>query len=124
MRALHARGLSLHCFGVKTSGLARYGDRIASSDSAAWSFSGRYVPGCTPRPIAASPTACATHWTGTPVCTAPSPSAPRHRSTRHGAAAQQTGATTSAPPSRRRGSVRPSARRRCASRPVREGARG
>ncbi|OXM60938.1 hypothetical protein CF165_40305 [Amycolatopsis vastitatis] len=48
VRSLHARGLALHCFGVKTLGLARYGEAIASSDSAAWSFSGRYVPGCTP----------------------------------------------------------------------------
>ncbi len=47
-RSLHARGLSTHCFGVKTLGLARYGEAVASSDSAAWSFSGRYLPGCTP----------------------------------------------------------------------------
>ncbi|WP_460444282.1 deazapurine DNA modification protein DpdA family protein [Amycolatopsis magusensis] len=48
VRSLHARGLRLHCFGVKTIGLARYGEVICSSDSAAWSFSGRYLPGCTP----------------------------------------------------------------------------
>ncbi|QFU86764.1 hypothetical protein [Amycolatopsis sp. YIM 10] len=48
VRSLHARGLRLHCFGVKTIGLARYGEVIQSSDSAAWSFSGRYQPGCTP----------------------------------------------------------------------------
>ncbi|MEV6909456.1 hypothetical protein [Amycolatopsis sp. NPDC051071] len=48
VRSLHARGLRLHCFGVKTTGLARYGDAIRSSDSAAWSYSGRYQPGCTP----------------------------------------------------------------------------
>lgn len=48
VRSLHARGLRLHCFGVKTTGLARYGDAIRSSDSAAWSFSGRYLPGCAP----------------------------------------------------------------------------
>lgn len=47
VRSLHARGLSTHLFGVKTLGLARYGEAIASSDSAAWSFSGRYLPGCT-----------------------------------------------------------------------------
>jgi hypothetical protein len=29
-------------------GLARYADAIRSSDSLAWSFRGRYVPGCTP----------------------------------------------------------------------------
>ncbi|MEV6639631.1 hypothetical protein [Amycolatopsis sp. NPDC051371] len=48
VRSLHARNLTTHCFGVKTQGLARYGEAIASSDSAAWSFSGRYLPGCTP----------------------------------------------------------------------------
>jgi hypothetical protein len=48
VRSLRARGLSTHLFGVKTLGLARYGGAIASSDSAAWSFSGRYLPGCTP----------------------------------------------------------------------------
>jgi hypothetical protein len=48
VRSLHARNVTTHCFGVKTLGLAHYGDVIASSDSAAWSFSGRYLPGCTP----------------------------------------------------------------------------
>ncbi|MFE0025110.1 hypothetical protein [Amycolatopsis sp. NPDC059021] len=48
VRSLHTRGLRLHCFGVKTSGLARYGAVISSSDSAAWSFGGRYRPGCAP----------------------------------------------------------------------------
>jgi hypothetical protein len=37
MRSLAARGY-----------LACFADAIASSDSAAWSFRGRYVPGCTP----------------------------------------------------------------------------
>ncbi|MEU3628937.1 DUF7221 family queuine tRNA-ribosyltransferase-like protein [Amycolatopsis coloradensis] len=48
VRSLHARGLRLHCFGVKTTGLARYGDAIRSSDSAVWSYSSRYLPGCSP----------------------------------------------------------------------------
>jgi len=48
MRSLHTRGLRLHGFGVKVTGLARYADTLASSDSAAWSYSGRYQPGCTP----------------------------------------------------------------------------
>jgi hypothetical protein len=43
--SLHARGLAMHCFGVKTLGLARYGEAIASSDSAVWSFSGPRVAG-------------------------------------------------------------------------------
>jgi hypothetical protein len=46
MRALAARGLALHGFGVKITGLARYADALVSSDSAAWSLRGRHVPGC------------------------------------------------------------------------------
>jgi len=48
MRSLSARGYRLHAFGAKVLGLGRYADTISSSDSAAWSFRGRYVPGCTP----------------------------------------------------------------------------
>ncbi|GAA3850587.1 deazapurine DNA modification protein DpdA family protein [Amycolatopsis tucumanensis] len=48
MRSLRERGLRLHGFGVKVGGLARYAGTLASSDSAAWSYSGRYQPGCTP----------------------------------------------------------------------------
>ncbi|AXB45333.1 hypothetical protein DI005_21640 [Prauserella sp. PE36] len=48
MRSLSARGYRLHAFGAKVLGLGRYADAISSSDSAAWSFRGRYVPGCTP----------------------------------------------------------------------------
>ncbi|MFI9559147.1 deazapurine DNA modification protein DpdA family protein [Nonomuraea endophytica] len=40
-------GLRLHGFGVKTSGLSRYGSALASADSMAWSLRGRYLPGCT-----------------------------------------------------------------------------
>jgi hypothetical protein len=41
--------LPLHGFGVKTLGLARYGDRLVSADSMAWSVDGRRTtPGCTP----------------------------------------------------------------------------
>lgn len=42
-------GLRLHGFGVKTTGLARYGDRLASADSLAWSYNARRnppLPGC------------------------------------------------------------------------------
>ena len=39
-------GLRLHGFGVKTAGLQRYGQYLASADSLAWSFRGRHVPGC------------------------------------------------------------------------------
>jgi hypothetical protein len=48
VRSLAARGYRLHTFGAKVLGLARFADAITSSDSLAWSFRGRYVPGCTP----------------------------------------------------------------------------
>lgn len=34
-------GLRLHGFGVKITGLARFGDRLVSADSMAWSYDGR-----------------------------------------------------------------------------------
>jgi hypothetical protein len=41
--------LPLHGFGIKTSGLARYGHLLASADSMAWSAAGRREPaGCSP----------------------------------------------------------------------------
>lgn len=43
-------GLRLHGFGVKRSGLARFGDALASADSLAWSYRARRsdpLPGCT-----------------------------------------------------------------------------
>jgi len=39
--ALASLGLRLHGFGVKTGGLARYADCLASADSLAWSFEAR-----------------------------------------------------------------------------------
>ncbi len=48
LRSLAARQYRLHAFGAKILGLARFADAICSSDSLAWSFRGRYVPGCTP----------------------------------------------------------------------------
>jgi hypothetical protein len=42
-------GLRLHGFGVKTTGLLRAGDALASADSMAWSLAARYsppLPGC------------------------------------------------------------------------------
>ncbi len=48
VRSLAARQYRLHAFGAKILGLARFADAICSSDSLAWSFRGRYVPGCTP----------------------------------------------------------------------------
>jgi hypothetical protein len=41
MRELQRVGLRLHAFGVKTDGLAMFGDRIASADSMAWSYVAR-----------------------------------------------------------------------------------
>lgn len=38
---LHRLGLQLHGFGVKTTGLARFGRLLKSADSMAWSFCGR-----------------------------------------------------------------------------------
>lgn len=47
-----SRGLRLHGFGVKTDGLADYGDQLVSADSMAWSVGGRRngrLSGCTHR---------------------------------------------------------------------------
>jgi hypothetical protein len=46
MAALSSLGLRLHGFGVKTEGLKRYGQYLASADSMAWSFRGRHIRGC------------------------------------------------------------------------------
>lgn len=43
------QGIRLHGFGVKTLGLASYGEHLASSDSTAWSYDARRsapLPGC------------------------------------------------------------------------------
>jgi hypothetical protein len=48
MRSLAARGLRLHGFGVKITGLGLYRDALSSVDSMAWSFHGRRTPGCSP----------------------------------------------------------------------------
>lgn len=43
-------GIRLHGFGIKTSGLGKYGSMLASSDSMAWSMAARRqppLPGCT-----------------------------------------------------------------------------
>jgi hypothetical protein len=49
VEALAAYGLRLHGFGVKTAGLARYGQHLRSADSMAWSYDARRrepLPGC------------------------------------------------------------------------------
>jgi hypothetical protein len=46
MQALARKGLRLHGFGVKTEGLRRYGQYLASADSMAWSLRGRHIRGC------------------------------------------------------------------------------
>lgn len=43
---LHRRGLRLHGFGVKTTGLAAYAPCLTSADSLAWSYRGRRVRPC------------------------------------------------------------------------------
>jgi hypothetical protein len=48
MKCLHAKGLKLHGFGVKTDGLKKYGEYLKSSDSLAWSYGARYKPPCEP----------------------------------------------------------------------------
>lgn len=40
----HDRGYKLHGFGVKSGGLKKYGHLLASADSLAWSYTGRYHP--------------------------------------------------------------------------------
>jgi hypothetical protein len=50
MRTLSKMGLNIHAFGIKTQGLAMFGDRITSADSMAWSYVARKrnirLPGC------------------------------------------------------------------------------
>lgn len=53
-------GLALHGFGCKTEAIARYGTRLASADSLAWSFSGRKVRPC-PRSANVSCANCLHH---------------------------------------------------------------
>jgi hypothetical protein len=47
------RGLRLHGFGIKTTGLQQYGTLLASADSMAWSYAARRrgypLPGCAHR---------------------------------------------------------------------------
>jgi len=65
--ALAARGLRLHGFGVKTSGLRLFGHLLASADSMAWSYSARRGPalaGCTGHRNCANCLAYATRWRG------------------------------------------------------------
>lgn len=51
MRAISKLGISIHAFGIKTDGIAMFGDRISSADSMAWSLAARkrriQLPGCT-----------------------------------------------------------------------------
>lgn len=51
VKSLAQAGLKLHAFGVKTTGLHRYGSYLSSADSMAWSLQGRYAGPCQhPRP--------------------------------------------------------------------------
>jgi len=63
--ALAARGLRLHGFGIKTSGLGQYGHLLASADSMAWSYAARRapaLPGCTGHRNCANCLTYATAW--------------------------------------------------------------
>lgn len=42
VRTLHNLNINLHGFGVKTTGLKKYGEYLVSADSLAWSFNARY----------------------------------------------------------------------------------
>ena len=44
-------GLNMHGFGVKTSGIGRYGWMLTSADSMAWSLNGRHIKPCPVRPV-------------------------------------------------------------------------
>ena len=63
--ALAALGLRLHGFGIKTSGLHRYGHLLTSADSMAWSYAARRapaLPGCTSHRNCANCLTYATAW--------------------------------------------------------------
>lgn len=49
---LHTAGLRLHGFGCKTRAIQRYGHLLASADSMAWSYGGRYIKPCPVRGVA------------------------------------------------------------------------
>ena len=67
VRALAAHGMRLHGFGVGVQGLSRYGDRVASVDSNAWSYDGRRAIGRCPHGVvkweANCPVKARTWWT-------------------------------------------------------------
>ena len=42
MQSLNNKGIDIHGFGVKTSGLSKYSNALQSADSLAWSFGARY----------------------------------------------------------------------------------
>lgn len=52
IRTIAGHGIRLHGFGVKTAGIARYGQHLTSADSLAWSFGGRQIRPCPQRPVA------------------------------------------------------------------------
>lgn len=56
--ALAARGISLHGFGVKIDGLAKYGPALTSADSFAWSYGARRRGGLCPHGLVKHETNC------------------------------------------------------------------
>lgn len=59
--ALARDGLRLHGFGVKTAGVHRLGELLASADSLAWSYRGRHVRPCPHKPERQSCSSCLPH---------------------------------------------------------------
>lgn len=59
--AIASHGIKLHGFGVKTSGLSKYGSQLASADSFAWSFGGRHIRPCPIKPSIGSCANCMHH---------------------------------------------------------------
>lgn len=62
---LSRSGIALHGFGVKTGGLHRYGPKLRSADSMAWSYNARRqppLPGCSSHRNCANCLRYATHW--------------------------------------------------------------
>lgn len=53
-------GLNLHGFGVKTTGLSRYGHLLTSADSMAWSLDARWEPGKWQEELGCSHRSCST----------------------------------------------------------------
>ncbi|RBO97073.1 deazapurine DNA modification protein DpdA family protein [Nocardia puris] len=77
-------GVRLHGFGIKTTGLGKYGALLASADSMAWSYNARRearpLPGCTGHKNCANCLRYALAWRNRVLAQlTPTPSSPRRR---------------------------------------------